>query len=209
MIRSRGPYVLIVEDHPLVADSLAACIRACDPGLHVQTAESLHRALATLAILPDPVLILTDLTLTDANGMEAVRRLRRAAAQSKLLVCTALDETKLRDEAAALGVSGYLIKNAAIQTLREEICRAVGSPNSSGSQRSASPTQSKPTLTTRQVAILEELSSGRSNKEIALRMNITPDTVGSHMKEILTRLSARNRTEAVAYYLQLKSQRRE
>ncbi|MCX7144369.1 MAG: LuxR C-terminal-related transcriptional regulator, partial [Proteobacteria bacterium] len=50
---------------------------------------------------------------------------------------------------------------------------------------------------------LEELAAGRSNKEIAARMGISNETVGSHMKEILGRLGARNRTEAVVRYLQI------
>ena len=201
------PYVLIVEDHPLVADSLAACVRACDAELDVLTFGSLLSALRVLARHPAPLLILTDLTLTDANGMESVKQLRQAAPQSKLLVCTARDETALRTQATELGAIGYLIKNASIQTLREEISRAIGDPAERASTPQRRSQLLKQLLTARQIAILDELASGRSNKEIAIRLSIAPDTVGSHMKEILGRLSARNRTEAVAYYLQLKIER--
>jgi DNA-binding NarL/FixJ family response regulator len=50
--------------------------------------------------------------------------------------------------------------------------------------------------------VIEELMAGRSNKQIAVRLNLSDETVGSHMKEILSRLGARNRTEAVVRYLQ-------
>jgi DNA-binding NarL/FixJ family response regulator len=60
-------------------------------------------------------------------------------------------------------------------------------------------------LTAKQHSVLKELVAGRSNREIATRMNISTDTVSSHLKEIFNRLSARNRTEAVVRYLALSS----
>lgn len=57
------PFALIVEDHPLVADSLVACIRDCNAALEVRVAETLGAALRVLAVRPEPLLIITDLTL--------------------------------------------------------------------------------------------------------------------------------------------------
>ena len=122
----RASFALIVEDHPLVADSLVACVRDCDAGLEVGTAESLGAALRILALRPAPLLIVTDLTLTDAQGTEVLRCLREAAPQSPLLVFTALDDPLLRSEAKALGAIGYLIKSASIQTLRHKIREVIG-----------------------------------------------------------------------------------
>ena len=201
-----APFTLIVEDHPLVSDSLVACIRDCDEALHVETAESLRVALRILAQRPDPLLIVTDLTLPDASGMEAVERLRKAAPKSPLLVFTALDDPLLRNEARTLGATGYLIKSASIPTLRDGIRAAIGEPP----RREIAPlTGSKELnrlLTPKQLAVLDELAAGRSNHEIALRMDISEETVRSHMKEILGRLAAKNRTEAVVRYLQLLNQ---
>lgn len=205
MVTGQNAYVMIVEDHPLVAESLAACVRACQADLDILIFESLLRALDTLSKWPAPQLILTDLTLTDADGMESVRQLRKAAPHTKLLVCTALDTPALREEAQALGATGYLIKNTATSVLREEISRAIGAPPLTMNIQRPRMQKINRLLTARQISILEELSSGRSNKEIAARLDIALDTVGSHMKEIFVRLGARNRTEAVAHYLQLKS----
>lgn len=197
-----SPFALIVEDHPLVSDSLVACIHDCDATLRVDTAESLRVALAILARQPEPLLIVTDLTLTDANGAEAIRRLRDAAPDSPLLVFTALDEPALRAEAKALGARGYLIKNASIQTLRDEIRAALGARPKREPAVAAEDAPNR-LLTPRQLAVLEELAAGRSNQQIAVRMNISEETVRSHMKEILGRLAAKNRTEAVVRYLQI------
>jgi DNA-binding NarL/FixJ family response regulator len=209
MTTVRHPYVLIVEDHPLVADSLKACIHASYPDLRVSKVESLQAALATLIKWPDPLLILTDLNLADADGTDAVRKLRLAAPNCKLLVCTALEDPTLRAEAKALGAVGYVVKSASIQTLRQHISATIG--HCPPFERAGLDSASNVThpLTTRQEAVLEELSSGRSNKEIAIRMNITVETVGSHMKEILRRLRVKNRTEAVTYYFKMKERRRE
>lgn len=205
----RAPFALIVEDHPLVADSLIACIRDCDGELEVVTAEALLTAMRILAQRPEPLLIVTDLTLTDAMGTEAVKRLREAAPMSPLLVFTALDNPLLRGEAKELGAIGYLAKSTPIQTLRDEIRALIGGRRSKHRIAPGRTVSLSRLLTPKQLSVLEELVAGRSNKEIAARMNISDETVGSHMKEVLGRLAVKNRTEAVVRYLQLIGQPRD
>lgn len=202
----RTPFVLIVEDHPLVADSLLACVRDCDPGLEVETAESLRAALRILTQRPAPLLIVTDLTLTDTQGTEAVRGLRNAAPQSPLLVFTAQADPLLRSEARELGAIGYLIKNTSIQILRDAIRAVIGRHRSKQRVVQERTGTLSSLLTPKQLLVLEELAAGRSNKEIAVRLCISDETVNSHMKEILGRLAVRNRTEAVVRYLQFGNQ---
>ncbi|MFA6310367.1 MAG: response regulator transcription factor [Sterolibacterium sp.] len=197
------PFALVVEDHPLVADSLKACILDCAPGLDVDSAESVRAALHIVARRPAPLLIITDLGLTDAKGAEAVRRLREAAPETPLLVFTALDDPLLRREAKELGASGYLIKSTSTQTLCDEVRAVIGMHPARQAIRPACVGRQSRLLTPKQLAVIEELVAGRSNKQIAARLNLSDETVGSHMKEILSRLGARNRTEAVVRYLQL------
>jgi len=202
----RTPFALIVEDHPLVADSLVACVRDCNAELAVENAESLRVALRLLALRPAPLLIVTDLTLPDTTGTQAVRRLREAAPQSALLVFTALDDPILRSEAKELGATDYLIKNTSIQTLQDAILAVVcGRPSEHQAAPERRGTLSR-LLTPKQHSVLQELAAGRSNKEIAERMNISDKTVGSHMKEIFGRLGVRNRTEAVVRYIEISNQ---
>lgn len=202
----RTPFALIVEDHPLVADSLVACMRDCNAELEVENAESLRVALRILALRPAPLLIVTDLTLPDTAGTEAVRCLREAAPRSPLLVFTALDDPILRREAKELGATDYLIKNTSIQTLQDAIRAVVGgSPSENQAAPERRGTLSR-LLTPKQNSVLEELAAGRSNKEIAERMNISDKTVGTHMKEIFGRLGVRNRTEAVVRYIEISNQ---
>lgn len=204
--RRRTPFVLIVEDHPLVADSLLACVRDCDAGLEVEIAESLRAALRILAQRAAPLLIVTDLTLTDTQGTEAVRNLREAALQSPLLVFTAQGDPLLRSEAQELGAIGYLIKNTSIQILRDAIRAVIGGHRTKKRIAQECAGKLSSLLTPKQLMVLEEVAAGRSNKEIAVRLSISDETVNSHMKEILGRLAVRNRTEAVVRYLQIGSQ---
>lgn len=207
MREDRGtPFALIVEDHPLVADSLLACVRDYDAALEVIIAESLHAALRILALRPAPLLIVTDLALTDTSGTEAVKRLHAAAPKSSLLVVTAFDDPMLRSQAKESGAIGFIVKSTSIQALRDEIRTALGGRQAASNVVRRGTAGLSRLLTPKQLAVLEELAAGRSNKEIATRMNISDETVGSHMKEILGRLAVKNRTEAVVRYLQMIDQ---
>ena len=194
---------LIIEDHPVVADSLRACVRECNHELEVNSTQSLCEALRVLAVRPSPLLIVTDLGLPDSKGAEAVRQLREAAPRSPLIVFTALDDDALRREAMQLGAICYLIKSTSIQAIRDTIRAVLGERPATNNTAPETTDAAALMLTPKQQSVLEELAAGRSNKEIAARMGISNETVGSHMKEILGRLGARNRTEAVVRYLQI------
>ena len=198
-------YVLVVEDHPLVADSLAACVHDCVASLEIFVAESLDAALKAVALRGEPLLILSDLSLTDTSGIEVVRRLRTAAPGSVLLVVTALDDQALKRQVMESGAVGYIVKSTGIQTVRGHIATALRGRFVEVAAAPRGATDLDKLLTRAQIAVLVELASGRSNKEIAARLNISDETVGSHMKAILGRLAVRNRTEAVVRYLQLTS----
>lgn len=198
--RSR-PYVLVVEDHPLVAESIVALVWEHTTAMQVCVAESLAASLRLIAQRTAPALILTDLALTDAIGTDVILRLREAAPQSPLLVITATDDSALRISAREAGAIGYVLKSTAISGLRHQIGVALGAFLPA---RCVQQSDDLGRLLTRaQIAVLAELASGRSNKEVGAMLNIGEETVGSHVKEILARLAVRNRTEAVVQYLKL------
>lgn len=211
------PYALVVEDHALVADSLSEHLRTFCPALGTVTAPSLARALAVmLERRSAPVLIVSDLNLTDAAGIEVLRSLRQAAPESRLLVLTASDSPELRREAASAHVFAYVVKTTSMQRLRAILSQALTNledvlaplPYHTEHPRAISNTNTNTgkladILTSRQLEVLQELAMGCSNKEIAMHLGLSGDTVGTHMKEILGRLGVRNRTQAVVRYLDL------
>ena len=209
-----APYALVAEDHPLVADSLAGSLRACSPHLSVRTAASLAAALAEIAKYGAPALLVTDLNFADAGGSEVLQRLRASAPESRVLVVTATDCPILRQESASLGVTGYILKTASTKLIRDHFLRALTGLNGVSTPQPANPreavipnpandNQLAGLLTSRQLDVMHELAAGRSNKEIASRLHLGGDTVRAHMKEILARLEARNRTAAVVRYFAL------
>lgn len=209
MDHGRGtPYALVVEDHPLVAESLDACIRACAGDFSIDVADSLRKAGEILAYRPAPALIVTDLTLADAQGMDSPRYLRAVAPESPLLVFTALDDPHLRSEAIALGAIGYLVKSTSTDGLRDAIKTVIGRRRNEAAGNVANDDPHCGPLTKKQFAVLAELAAGRSNKEIATRLGISDQTVSSHMKEILGRLGVRNRTEAAVRYFEMTKRSR-
>ena len=163
-----------------------------------------------------PVLIVSDLYITDAGGIEVLRSLRQAAPESRLVVVTASDSPELRQEAACADVFAYVVKTTSTQRLRTILAQALTNlegvlaplPYRAEHPRAISNTNTKSgkladILSSRQLEVLEELAAGRSNKEIAIRLGLSGDTIGTHMKEILGRLGVRNRTQAVVRYLEL------
>ena len=182
---------------------LGARVRDYAAAMQIHVVESLGAAARLIEQRSAPVLILTDLSLTDANGTEVILRLRELAPQSPLLVVTALDDPALRDQAEKSGAIGYILKSSAIPALRHQIGvalqghlprRRVKVPDTGSLERMLTPAQ---------IAVLAELASGRSNKEISASLKIGEETVSSHVKEILARLAVRNRTQAVVRYMQL------
>lgn len=197
------PYVLVVDDHPMVAESLVASVRACRAHMKVCVADSLDMALHELGALGAPALILTDLALTDASGLSVIQGLRSVAPRSPLIVVTANEDPAMRLQVQGYGVIGYMLKSTSVKALQDAIAEVlhpfadVPSPVATGEDALGR------LLTRTQIVVLAELAAGRSNKEIAIRLGLSSETVTYHVKEILRRLDCRNRTQAVVRYLEL------
>ena len=191
----RRDSALVVDGHPIVAAGVRACVLAKNSGLTVEVADSLHSALDLLRGDSQPLLIVSELVLPDASGFDAIRCLRAAAPDSELLVYTASDDMALRRQATTLGIASVVDKRASARELQEAIGKVIvgHSPRN----------RFKPNLglTARQLAVLDELAAGYTNRQIAARLNVSDETVGSHMKAILGRLGVKNRTEAVVWYM--------
>lgn len=196
-------YVLVLDDHPMVAESLVASVRAYRARIKICVAESLEMALQFIASLGAPVLILSDLSLTDVAGLGVMRELRSAAPQATLLVVTANEDPEMRLQAQQFGVAGYFLKSTSVDALREAIAEALlpFADTLQAADVRDDPLGSR--LTRAQIGVLVEMAAGRSNKEIAIRLGVSGETVTSHVKEILRRLNVRNRTQAVVRYMEL------
>jgi DNA-binding NarL/FixJ family response regulator len=192
--------ILIADDHPVVRDGLATMLGTQPDLVAVAEAATGVEAVARAAELrPDVVLL--DLEMPALDGVEALRQIRAALPETRVIVFTVFDTDERILAAIQAGASGYLLKGVP----RDELFRAIRIVSQGGSllqpviatrliERLGPAGEA---LTEREGAVLARLAQGRTNKQIAAELHITERTVKFHVGAILAKLGAANRTEAV------------
>jgi DNA-binding NarL/FixJ family response regulator len=195
--------VLIVDDHPVVREGLAAVLEDTKDVRVVGALGSAEEALASVAAgLPDVVLL--DLELPGMNGVDAIPRLAAAAPRSRIVVLTAYDTEERVLGALKAGAAGYLLKGAGAAEIVQAI-RAVAAGGSYLTPRVAARVVAQVNaprrsgrLSDRERQVLRLVARGRANKQIARDLGITERTVKFHMTSIFNKLGADNRAQAIA-----------
>ncbi|MFM2082685.1 MAG: hypothetical protein RL380_1376 [Verrucomicrobiota bacterium] len=203
--------VSIVEDNAKLRSSIAKLIQITDGFELVSTHASAEAALTEMpAAKPD--VIVMDINLPGANGVECVGKLKPLLPAAQIVMFTVYENTDLIFKALAAGATGYLLKSTPpaefIAALRE--VKAGGSPMTSHIARKVvasftQPVKASPelaTLTPREKEVLDLLAKGFLYKEIADQLGISFDTVHSHVRKIYEKLHVRSRTEAVTKFHQ-------
>lgn len=198
-----GFSVLLVDDHPLFRDGLAAALRHQAPGLQVRTVASLEDALQALEDAADEFdLVLLDYRLPGTDGLQCARRIMEAWPDLGVGLMSGMEDLALPERARRAGLAAYLPKTLEIEALVERLQQlAAGQPVFAGSGNvplSHDDPQSPLNLTPRQIEVLQQLALGSSNKEIARAIGISPATVKNHLESIFARIGASNRLQAVA-----------
>jgi DNA-binding NarL/FixJ family response regulator len=196
--------VLIVDDHPVVHDGVAAVLHRTPDIRVVDTARTIAEATAKLSrVKPDIVLL--DLRLPDAEGLSGIGAVLSAQPGVGVIVFTAYDLDEYVFGAIRAGARGYLIKGAPGTELAAAI-RQVSSGESYVSPRLSaklidqvrSGRRGSRLLSARELTVLRLMAAGSSNRQIADALEITERTVKFHVTAILNKLGADNRTQAVA-----------
>lgn len=199
---------LLIDDHPVVRYGVKHILDA-EPDIEVvgelEGMRGIDDALRNL----EPDVVLLDLELGDAQGVEALRQLREIAPDLKVIVYTSHDEEDYIIQAAELAFDGYLLKGSP----KEEIVGAVRNVFEGGSaiesavaaklmshmnKRSAKAKQPVIEFSKREKQVLELLAGGKTNRDIGAALFISESTVKFHVHAILSKLDASNRTEAVS-----------
>jgi DNA-binding NarL/FixJ family response regulator len=191
--------VLCVDDHLLVREGLALVIER-DPDIHVVgSVASGEEALASYPQLR-PDITLMDLQLPGISGIEAIARLRAMDPDAKIIVLTALQGDEDIFRALKAGAITYLLKDTVSQDL-VRVMRAVHAgerPVQPLIEARLSERASTPALSEREVQVVELLSRGMRNKELAASLGITERTAEVHVRNILSKLNVQDRTAAVS-----------
>jgi DNA-binding NarL/FixJ family response regulator len=204
-----GAKVLLVDDHPLVLDSLRQLI---EPHFTVVGCVNTASELLCRAKELHPDVVLLDASLPEMNGFEAARRLKTILPTIKIIMVTMLTEAISVSEAFKAGAHGYVLKHSASDELREAIesvlldKRFVSRKIDSDVREAVEQTWTRPegytsNLTTRQREILVLLSDGRSLKDIAHRLNISMKTVEFHKSNITRKLGVHTTSDLIKFAL--------
>lgn len=205
--------VLIIDDHPVVRFGVRHILET-DPAILVVGELASVQDIAAKLTDMRPDVVLLDLELGDVCGVEALRTLRDASPDVRVIVYTSHDEEDSIIEAAELGVDGYLLKGSP----KEEIISAVRSVSDGGTaiepavaaklmqhmnKRSAKTSEPVIRFSNREIQVLELLAGGKTNRDIGKALFISESTVKFHVHAILNKLDATNRTEAVSLAVQM------
>jgi two-component system NarL family response regulator len=191
--------VILADDHPVVRDGLAAIVNQQADMEVVGEAGDGEEALALFQALKPDVMVL-DLRMPKRDGVGVMEHLIQSDPAARVLIMTTYDGDEDIFRSLSHGARGYILKDAPRQEILTAI-RAVNEDRTYTSSTVASKAlmrMGKPSLTQREIDVLQLVAEGRSNKDIARRLDITEGTAKTHVKGILTKLDAISRTEAVA-----------
>ena len=201
--------VLVADDHSLFRDGLVSLLEAAGHQVVGQVGDG--QAAVEAARRLDPELILLDVSMPNLDGLAALRQIKADRPQAQVVMLTVSDDDTLF-EALQAGAQGYLLKSLSAEEFLEMLEGAARGEAAltrktatrlidglaKGKRRTEEPHDR---LTPRELALLELVVSGMSNKASAREMSISENTVKYYMKSILQKLGARNRTEAAALAL--------
>ena len=196
---------LIVDDHPSCAKGVPQTLQSDDAIVVVGDAATGEAIAQARALRPDVVLM--DISMPNLDGIEATRRIKDAAPDTKVILITVDESRGAVSEAIQAGVSGYLLKDATPDALVDAARNAVEGNAVIHPQltktfieeaRTAGDEQKTTPLSKREREILQKVADGATTRQVASDLGISPHTVKTHLERIFEKLDANDRAQAVA-----------
>jgi DNA-binding NarL/FixJ family response regulator len=194
--------VLSVDDHPVLREGIAAIIENHPDMVLVAEAGNGREAIESFRrYRPDVTLM--DLVMPEMNGIEATIAIRKEFPQARIVMLTTYKGDVQAAQALEAGACGYLLKS----TLRKDLLDTIRSVHAGHHRIPAeiaiaiAEHHASDTLTERELEVLREVAAGNANKIVASHLSISEDTVKGHVKAILAKLGANDRTHAVTIAL--------
>lgn len=205
--------ILLADDHPLFREAIINVIKNSFPGCETLETEDLESALEIAQKEDDLDLILLDLNMPGMNGLNGLITLRNDLPTVPVVIVSAEEDKQIVLQAITYGAVGFITKSSPRDQMTEALKQILAGnvylpsdiirssqPDNRRTQRKDDnqiPPELLSSLTRRQLLVLERMSKGESNKQIAYNLNIAETTVKAHVSAILRKLGVHNRIQAV------------
>jgi DNA-binding NarL/FixJ family response regulator len=194
--------ILSVDDHPMLREGIAAVLASEDDMILVGEASNGREAVEQFRT-HRPDVTLMDVQMPQVNGIDAILKIREEFPDARIIVLTTYGGDAQAARAFKAGASGYLLKNMVrkelIDTIRTVHAGKKRIPPEIAVEMAEHHTDDA--LTDREIDVLREVAAGNANKMVAQRLKVSEETVKAHMKNILSKLGANDRTHAVTIAL--------
>lgn len=190
--------VMTVDDHPVFLQGLASAV-AAEPGLMLLGQVSSGAEAVALHARLRPDVTLMDLQMPGMGGVEAIRQIRQHDPDARIVALTMLGGDMHARRAIVAGASGYLLKNAVRRKLFDTVREVHHGRRRMAPEvaQALADTCDQLMVSRRELDVLAQVARGRSNPHIGAVLGISHETVKAHMRSILAKLAARDRTHAV------------
>jgi DNA-binding NarL/FixJ family response regulator len=202
----RLPRVLLADDHEILADGLKSVL---EPQYEVVGIALDGRALLEAAAKLQPDIIVLDIAMPVLNGLDAARQVKQSMPKVKLIFLTVNKDPYIVKEAFRAGASAFLLKQSAALELTEAIRQVlkggtyvtprISEGLSNISLRPPKDREHAPEPTPRQREVIQLLAEGRSMKQVAYALQITPRTVAEHKYKVMELLQLKSNSDLVQY----------
>ena len=184
--------LFVADDHKIVRDGLCLLIER-QPGMRTVGVAADGRALVAGVLAQQPAVVLTDISMPELNGLEAVRQLRTRGYAGIIVVLSQREERRFVAEALQAGANAYVLKDHAFDQVVAAITAARQgktwlSPQLEAMVEAGAVPLLADLLTTREREVLQLLAEGHPTKEVAFRLKVSPKTVESHRLSLFAKL---------------------
>ena len=197
--------LLIADDHAVLRHGLRLILDS-EADITVVGEATNGQEAVTQALALQPEVVLMDMSMPELSGIEATRRIKAQDSNIRVLMLTVSSNDKDLIEAVKAGARGYLLKNSESGEVIDAIRRIAAGETvlppdivTRVLDELADPASAPQPLTKREIGVLKLIARGMGNKEIAVDLHISENTVKTHVRHILEKLGLNNRAEAAAY----------
>jgi DNA-binding NarL/FixJ family response regulator len=198
---------MVIDDHEIIRSGLRKMIAGSEIQLIAESNSAVNVLTGISQYHPDVILL--DVRLEEGDGLSALGRIKIERPQIPVLMLSSFDNPTYVARSVALGASGYLLKNASRDTILEAIRKVAVGETAWTRQELRRVTGALATprlaadievpLTRRESEVLEQLAHGLTNKEIALALGISYETVKEHVQHILRKVGVSDRTQVAVW----------